>query len=122
MPSYRLRVVQRFEAAHHLTAYHGAPEPVHGHSWRVEAVLHAAELNAESMAYDFVPVQAALRELVGMLDHRDLNSVAPFAGTSPTTERIAAWFYEGLRRLLPGAEVAEVTVWEGPECAATFLP
>ncbi len=30
-----LEVASRFEAAHHLRSYRGAPEPVHGHSWRV---------------------------------------------------------------------------------------
>ena len=44
----------RFEAAHHLTAYKGRPEPNHGHSWRVEAVLAAAVLDGEGMAFDFV--------------------------------------------------------------------
>jgi 6-pyruvoyltetrahydropterin/6-carboxytetrahydropterin synthase len=120
--SYRLRVIARFEAAHHLTSYRGAAEPVHGHSWRVEAVLETAGLDAEGMAYDFVAVQGALRELAARLDHRDVNSVPPFDRTSPTTERIAAWFFEGLAQRLPGAPLAEVTLWEGPDCSATYRP
>lgn len=75
--TYTLRVVACFEAAHHLTAYRGAPEPTHGHSWRVEAVLETAGLDAEGMAWDFVEVQGALRELAARLDHRDINSVPP---------------------------------------------
>src|SRR5205807_10164405 len=78
VPSYLLRVRARFEAAHHLTSYRGAVEPVHGHSWQVEAALAAGELDAEGMAADFVAVQAALRELAAGLDHRDLNMVPPF--------------------------------------------
>jgi 6-pyruvoyltetrahydropterin/6-carboxytetrahydropterin synthase len=122
MASYRLRVIARFEAAHHLTSYRGAPEAVHGHSWRVEAVLETAGLDGEGMAYDFVAVQGALRELAAGLDHRDLNTVPPFDRTSPTTERIAAWFFDGLRRRLPDVPLAEVTVWEGPDCSATYSP
>lgn len=122
MPSYTLRVVARFEAAHHLTSYKGAAEPVHGHSWRVEAVLRAAGLDGEGMAFDFVEVQSALRELAARLDHRDLNSVPPFDRLSPTTERIAAWFFAELREVLPEAPLAEVTVWEGPDCSATYSP
>ena len=122
MPSYLLRVGSRFEAAHHLTSYQGFPEPVHGHSWRIEAALETAELDAEGMAYDFVAVQAALRELVSRVDHRDLNTVPPFDRTSPTTERIAAWFFSALREKLPGAPLVEVTVWEGPDCSATYRP
>lgn len=120
MPSYLLRVGVRFEAAHHLTSYQGAPEPVHGHSWRVEAAMEAPALDAEGMAFDFVAVQGALRELASRLDHRDINGVPPFDRTSPTTERIAAWFFAGLRERLPEAPLVEVTVWEGPDCSATY--
>jgi 6-pyruvoyltetrahydropterin/6-carboxytetrahydropterin synthase len=112
----------RFEAAHHLTSYRGAPEPVHGHTWRVEAALDATALDPEGMGFDFVAVKAALSELVAMLDHRDVNTIPPFDALSPTTERLAAWFYEGLAARLPGAPLAEVTVWEGPDCSATYQP
>lgn len=121
-PSYTLRVRVRFEAAHHLTSYKGAPEPVHGHSWQVEAVLATADLDDEGMAWDFVEVQGALRELAAKLDHKHINTVPPFDGLSPTTERIAAWFFAGLAGRLPDAPLAEVTVWEGPDCSATYCP
>jgi 6-pyruvoyltetrahydropterin/6-carboxytetrahydropterin synthase len=120
--SYLLRVRAGFEAAHHLTSYLGAPEPVHGHSWRVEAVLATDRLDEEGMAYDFVEVRRALLDLAAAFDHRDVNSVPPFDRLSPTTERIAVWFYERLRERLPAAPLAEVTVWEGPDCSATYRP
>lgn len=122
MPSYLLRVRSRFEAAHHLTSYRGRPEPNHGHSWRVEAALEAEELDAEGMGFDFVAVRGALDELAAALDHRDLNEVPPFDRVSPTTERIAEWFYRGLAERLPEARLAEVTVWEGPDASATYRP
>ncbi len=112
----------RFEAAHHLTAYRGAPEPVHGHTWRVEAALRTEQLDPEGMGFDFVAVKGALQEMAALLDHRDVNTVPPFDRTSPTTERIAAWFYEGLLARLAGAPLIEVTVWEGPDCSATYRP
>lgn len=119
---YLLRVSETFEAAHHLTSYKGSPEPIHGHTWRVEALLEAAELDEEGIGFDFVEVRSALRELAGRFDHRDVNTVAPFDRLSPTTERLAAWFYEELAGLLPDARLAEVTVWEGPDCSATYVP
>ncbi len=122
MPSYLLRVRGRFEAAHHLTSYRGRPEPNHGHSWQVEAALAADGLDDEGMAYDFVAVRDALAELTGALEHRDLNAIAPFDRMSPTTERIAVWFYRGLVERLPGARIESVTVWEGPDCSATYTP
>lgn len=122
MPTYTLRVRERFEAAHRLTSYRGKPEPVHGHSWQVEAVLTTDRLDDEGMGFDFVAVQSALRELTAKLDHRDVNSVPPFDRLSPTTERIAAWFHDELASRLEGAPLTEVTVWEGPSCSATYRP
>jgi 6-pyruvoyltetrahydropterin/6-carboxytetrahydropterin synthase len=120
--TYTLRVQARFEAAHHLTSYKGAVEVAHGHSWRVEAALVTGELDGEGMAFDFVEVRGALLELAARLDHRDINGVPPFDRVSPTTERIAAWFFDRLAERLPAAPLAEVTVWEGPDCSATYRP
>jgi 6-pyruvoyltetrahydropterin/6-carboxytetrahydropterin synthase len=122
--AYLVRVRSRFEAAHHLTSYRGAVEPVHGHSWQVEAALSAAALDPEGMACDFVEVHAALRELAAAFDHRDINSVPPFDRLSPTTERLAAWFFDQLGKRLAGvpASLVEVTVWEGPDSSATYRP
>ena len=119
---FLLRVHDRFEAAHHLTSYRGEPEPVHGHSWRVEVVLLAEELDDEGMGFDFLEVRGALAELVEELDHRDLNTVPPFDRSSPTTERIAAWLFDRLAERLPEAGLVEVTVWEGPAASATYRP
>jgi 6-pyruvoyltetrahydropterin/6-carboxytetrahydropterin synthase len=122
MPHYRLRVRGHFEAAHHLTAYHGAPEPSHGHSWQVEAVLEHDELDREGMAYDFVVLKTALDAILEKFHHGDLNTISPFNQQSPTTERVAAWIFRELHRALPDAPLVELTVWEGPTCAATYRP
>lgn len=122
MSEYTLRVRSRFEAAHHLTSYRGEPEPVHGHSWRVEAELAAAELDGEGMAYDFVEIKRALDALVAPFDHHHVNTVPPFDRLSPTTERIARYLFDQLQAALPGAPLRQLTVWEGPDCSATYRP
>lgn len=122
MARYVLEVAARFEAAHHLTAYRGAPEPVHGHSWRVVARLAADRLDGDGIAFDFVAVRDALRRLVARFDHRDVNAVPPFDALSPTTERMAEWFCAELARELgPAAPIEAVTVFEGPDASATFV-
>ena len=40
--SFAVRVEAFFEAAHNLRSYHGSPEPLHGHSYKVEAELAAS--------------------------------------------------------------------------------
>ncbi len=121
MASFRLRIRSRFEAAHFLTSYRGSPEVVHGHSWRVEAVLTADRLDGEGMAYDFVAIKSVLDDLAGRFDHGNINDLPPFDRISPTTERLAEYFFAELCRRLPEAPIKEVTVWEGPDCSATFV-
>lgn len=118
--TFVLRVRERFEAAHHLRSYRGRPEPNHGHSWQVEVALVAHALDDEGMGFDFVEVRRALRELVQPFDHGDVNAVPPFDELTPTTEHLARFFHRELSRRLAGATVAEVTVWEGSACSATY--
>ena len=120
MPTYTLRVQARFEAAHHLTSYRGAPEPVHGHSWKVEVALLTEQLDDEGMGFDFVEIKQHLSELAGRFHHRDINAIPPFDQLSPTTEHLARWFYQQLQERLPAEKISEVTVWEGPDCSASF--
>lgn len=120
MASFTLRVRDRFEAAHALRSYQGAPEIVHGHSWQVEVLLKTATLDPEGMAFDFVAIRQKLGELTRRFDHRDINLVPPFDELSPTTEHLARYFYEALRQLLPDAPLVAVTLWEGPDCSATY--
>ena len=130
MTRFELLVRSRFEAAHHLTAYRGAPEAVHGHSWRVEARIAADRLGPEGYAIDFVEIQGQLDALASRFHHVDINTVPPFDRRSPTTEHLAEWFFTELTSWLAGhrsaaasetARIAAVTVWEGPDCAATCL-
>jgi 6-pyruvoyltetrahydropterin/6-carboxytetrahydropterin synthase len=121
MPVYLVRARARFEAAHHLRSYRGGPESAHGHSWEVEAVLRTERLDAEGMAFDFVELRSALRAVVSQFDHRDLNAIEPFDTLTPSTENVARVVFSQLAAALPGAPLAEVTVWEGPDCAITLV-
>src|ERR1700693_1388307 len=119
---YRVTVSARFEAAHNLIDYEGGPEPLHGHSYRVEAVLESKELQRHDLAVDFVPAKKALEAIAHELDYRYINEHPDFAGRNTSAENLARWFAERLTRsgALGRADVAEVTVWEGPENRATY--
>jgi 6-pyruvoyltetrahydropterin/6-carboxytetrahydropterin synthase len=84
--------------------------------------LATSKLDDEGMAFDFVAVRDALSALTMRLDHRDLNAIEPFDRESPTTERIARWFFDQLSVALPGAPFTAVTVFEGPDASATYQP
>jgi 6-pyruvoyltetrahydropterin/6-carboxytetrahydropterin synthase len=121
MGRYRVEIQAAFEAAHHLRSYRGGVEEAHGHSWRVVVAIAAAKLDAEGMAFDFVAARRALLDLADRFDHRDINTVPPFDVLSPTTEHLATWFCERMQERLPAAQVSSATVWEGPNCSATYV-
>ena len=120
---YKIRIEARFESAHFLRSYRGEPEPLHGHSYKVEAELmqSSAAVDHESIAVDFVSSEQELRALARRLDYKCINDVAPFDQRNPTAENIAQWFHQELSAALGAAvHVATITVWEGPFHSATF--
>jgi len=121
---YRVTVSARFEAAHNLTHYKGGAEPLHGHSYRVEAVLESDELQQDEIAVDFLPAREALETIAREFDYRYINEHPAFIGRNTSAENLARYFAERLETsgILGWSRVAEVTVWEGPENRASYAP
>lgn len=123
---FSIRIEARFESAHFLRTYRGVAEPLHGHSYRVEAVLSAAGrgVDEDAIAVDFVTSKAELERLAKKLDFKCINDVDPFTQVNPSAENIAEWFWQELSVSVTREEavVDSVTVWEGPFNAATFEP
>jgi 6-pyruvoyltetrahydropterin/6-carboxytetrahydropterin synthase len=121
---YRVTVEARFEAAHNLIDYVGGPEPLHGHSYRVEAVLESEKLQQYDLAVDFVAAKKALEAIAKEFDYGYINEHRDFRGRNTSAENLARYFSERLEGsgALGWSRVSEVTVWEGPENRATFRP
>jgi 6-pyruvoyltetrahydropterin/6-carboxytetrahydropterin synthase len=121
---YELKVVTRFAAAHRLTMVGAKCENMHGHNWTIEAYLAGDRLDDAGVLMDFGAVKARLREIIGRLDHQFLNELEMFAGRQPTSERIAAYVAEELRRAIktPGIRVSRVNAWESEDACATYFP
>jgi 6-pyruvoyltetrahydropterin/6-carboxytetrahydropterin synthase len=121
--SYRVTVTARFEAAHNLIDYVGGPEPLHGHSYRVEAVLEAEKLQQYDLAVDFVTAKKALEAIAKEFDYAYINDHPAFRGRNTSVENLARYFAERMEGsgALGWSRVVEVTVWEGPENRATFV-
>jgi 6-pyruvoyltetrahydropterin/6-carboxytetrahydropterin synthase len=121
-----VRVEARFEAAHFLREYRGISEPLHGHSYKVEAELAArgGGVDGDAIAVDFVSAKRKLEALAKRLDYGCINDVAPFTDINPSAENIARWFHGELSAAVAdeSALVRAVTVWEGPVNAVTFRP
>ena len=111
---YTLRVIADFAAAHTLRGYPGACSRLHGHNWKVEVEVDAAELDDIGMGLDFKVIKKSAKQLLGDLDHHYLNETPPFDVVNPTAENIAAHLYRGLTHRLNDdrIRVRAVTLWE----------
>ena len=123
---FTVRVSARFEAAHFLREYRGISEPLHGHSYKVEADLAARTggVDSDAIAVDFVSARRKLEALAKRLDYGCINNVPPFDEINPSAENIAEWFADQLGEAVAGeaAVVLAVTIWEGPVNSVTFRP
>jgi 6-pyruvoyltetrahydropterin/6-carboxytetrahydropterin synthase len=124
--TYSVRVEARFEAAHFLREYRGISEPLHGHSYKVEADLatQGGGVDGDAIAVDFVSAKRRLEALAKRLDYGCINDVSPFTEINPSAENIASWFHRELSSAVAdeNALVIAVTIWEGPVNSVTYKP
>lgn len=68
------------------------------------------------MVCDLDVVEAALREAVGELQDKDLDSIRPPNAEAVTVEILARWFHARLGDAIQaaGGETLAVRVWESP--------
>jgi 6-pyruvoyltetrahydropterin/6-carboxytetrahydropterin synthase len=120
-PRYEISVQTIFAASHQLRGYKAPLEPLHGHNFKVEVFASAAKLGEGGLVLDFLELEAKLKEVVAPYDHRHLNDVPPFVEVNPTTENLARFFYEELRKKLPeDVTLRLVRVWEAPTYSASW--
>ncbi len=119
---YELTVEVGFSAAHQLRGYKGNCENMHGHNWRVQINITAERLNEIDIAMDFREIKQIAREVISPLDHAFLNEVFPFTEKNPSSENIAKWIYDSLKKRVnnDGIRVAGVTVWESDSASASY--
>ena len=121
---YEISVEMDFDAAHALRGYQGKCEKLHGHRFKVVAVVKGSKLNEIGLAYDFTLLKKHLGEIMAKYDHTNLNEVAPFSRINPSSENIAATVYQKLKKKLTGAPVSldSIEVWESPQSRVVYRP
>ena len=109
-------------AAHQLRYAPGEGERLHGHNWRIKAVVRAKELDKSGFVLDFNHLGKVLRDLVEPYEHVFLNEIAPFDDVNPTAENIARVVADDLAAKIDDAraKVARVEVWENDTCCAVY--
>ena len=130
---YRLSIKSEFSAAHNLRGYKGKCENLHGHNWKVEAVISAQEVDKQGLVVDFHEIKIILKEILEELDHKYLNGLTYFKKNNPTSENLAKYIYDKISNHLPacpgkakrarvaGYQLKEVTVWESDNCSAAYF-
>lgn len=115
---YSIKIETNFSAAHNLRGYKGKCEQLHGHNWKVEAVVAKSKPDKLGMVLDFRFLKDRLNKVIEKLDHKYLNELAYFKKANPTSENIAKYIYDRMRPEVPA--IKSVTVWESENSSATY--
>ncbi len=120
---YEITVFSHFSGAHRLRYLHGKCEELHGHNWKIEVTVVSGRLNKEGVVIDFQILKQKLEKALKSLDHTFLNDLPYFSGKEPSSENIAKYIFDDLKRELKDYRVTlkKVTAWESENaCVAYF--
>lgn len=136
---YRLKTSAEFDSAHFLSGYQGKCANIHGHRWKIEAVVESSELISDGtkrgMIIDFGDFKHEVRALAKSFDHALIYEKGSLRETTlaalgeenfklievdfrPTAENFARHFFGLLSD--KGLPVKSVTVYETPENCAVY--
>src|ERR1700749_1058274 len=105
-----------------VRAFHimpGLPGPegqLHDHDYRIDVVVDREQLDDRGMVCDLDVLDAALTELTGRVEGRNLEEIRPAGGEAVTVEGFARWVHDSLSSVVAaaGGEALAVRVWESP--------
>jgi 6-pyruvoyltetrahydropterin/6-carboxytetrahydropterin synthase len=71
---------------------------------------------------DFHEIKEIANETISSLDHSFLNDLFPFTEKNPSSENIAKWLYDSLKKKINNGPVrlSAITVWESENASATY--
>jgi 6-pyruvoyltetrahydropterin/6-carboxytetrahydropterin synthase len=120
---YEVMIEEEFAAAHALRGYKGKCENLHGHNYKVEVYVRGEQLDNIGMLVDFTQLKAVTRDLIGTLDHQNLNELKPFDNEiNPSAENLAGFLLHRIAAQMNNerAKVYKVRVWETSTSSATY--
>jgi 6-pyruvoyltetrahydropterin/6-carboxytetrahydropterin synthase len=89
----------------------------------VQVYVLADKLNDIDLAIDFHELKKLTDEVLEPLDHGFLNDIFPFTEKNPSSENIAKWIFDSLKKKLLESDVtlSGITVWESETASATYF-
>lgn len=119
---YEVCVSAQFEAAHRLEGNFGPATRMHGHTYRLEAIVTGERLQPDGTLFDISQLQAAVQAVVADLHYRDLGTVEGLRDINTTAEHVAYYCWRRIAAALSGAGLTTLTVriWENPQVYAAY--
>ncbi|HOP86268.1 MAG TPA: 6-carboxytetrahydropterin synthase QueD [Syntrophorhabdaceae bacterium] len=119
---FTLYITDTFSAAHRIEEYHGKCEELHGHNFKVEVLFEGDKLGPGGMLIDFKVLKNLLKDILSSLDHKYLNEIEFFKKRACSSEYIAVYIYNGLKKLIDNLNIRlhEVRVWESESAYASY--
>ena len=115
--SYEVGLSREVRAFHVMPGMPGPEGERHHHDYRIEVVVERRELDERGMVCDLDVLEAALADLTGRIEGKDLeDAIQPPDAEAITVEVFARWAHETLADAVrrAGAEMLALRVWESP--------
>ncbi len=120
---FEVLVKGSFSAAHSLKDIGGRCENLHGHNFAVEVCIRSEHLTEQGVVVDFRELKSYLAEILKGLDHRFLNEVVPFTNYNPSSEHIARFIHDEMKKKIEKKKMRallRVNVWESDTSRASY--
>jgi 6-pyruvoyltetrahydropterin/6-carboxytetrahydropterin synthase len=85
----------------------------------VEAAVSSKKLGKTGLLMDFKILKERLQNVLDEIDHINLNDLPKFKKTNPTSENIAKFIFDRLKK--DGVPAQRVSVWESDSSCATYF-
>jgi 6-pyruvoyltetrahydropterin/6-carboxytetrahydropterin synthase len=133
MPSVRVTRRVHFSAAHRLHSpqltdaenrdFYGLCNSPnwHGHNYELDVTIEGEIDPATGYVIDLARVREVAEEVIGDLDHRNLNLDVPWLeGAIPSTENLVVAIWDRLAPRIPRGRLARLVLWETPRNCAEY--
>ena len=114
--TYEVGLSRSVRAFHIMPGQPGPEGQLHDHDYRIEVVVDRDRLDERAMVVDLDVLEAAMTELTGRIDGRNLEEIRPAAAEAVTVEVFARWVHDTLSPAVAagGGDSLAVRVWETP--------
>lgn len=120
---FEVSVKSSFSAAHKLTDIGGRCENLHGHNFAVEVCIRSEHLTEQGVVIDFRELKSYLSEILEGLDHHFLNQITPFTNHNPSSEHIARFIHDEMKKKIEKRKIRallRIHVWESDSSRASY--